>query len=255
MEVQQDSEKIIAIVLGGGGKDALARHANVEAKALVPLKDKAMGGYVLDALSRSQSVDKTVYVGPGAGLEPHLNGAITVPAGKRLADSLALGLGAALAHKPTHILVVTADIPWVTAASLDRFVSAAPKADLIYPAIPRGAAETQFAGQRRTYAKVKEGSFTGGNLILMTPAVVPSLLSFVDQLYRGRKNPFALAAVFGWDIVFKLLSGRATIPELEARASKLLGVEARAFISEDATLGADIDKPEHLAAFFVNEGE
>ena len=249
METRLGQEKIMAVVLGGGGEDVLARHAGVDAKALVPVQGKPMGAYVLEALSESQLVDKTVYVGPFKGLEPTLNGAVTVPAGKRLTDSLALGLGAALTQKPTHILVVTADIPWITAASLDTFVTTCPKVDLVYPAIPQQATEEQFAGQKRTYAKVKEGRFTGGNLILMTPAAVPSLLSFVDRLYAGRKNPFALAAIFGWDVVLKLLTGRATIPELEARASRLLGVEARAFISQDASLGADIDKPEHLAAF------
>ena len=245
--------KIVAVVLGGGGKDVLAQHAQVSAKALVPLHGKPMGAYVLEALNESK-VDKTVYVGPLTGLEPTLNGAVTVPAGQRMTDSLALGLGAALTQKPASILVVTADIPWISGASLDNFIDTAPQVDLVYPAIPQSATEAQFAGQKRTYAKVKEGSFTGGNLILITPAAVPSLLSFMDRLYAGRKNPFALAAVFGWDVVLKLLTGRAEIAQLETRASKLLGVEARAFITEDASLGADIDKPEHLA-FFVSEGE
>lgn len=249
MDSRQSQNKLIAVVLGGGNGDKLARHAGVKAKALVPLEGKPMGAYVLEALSGSQWVNGTVYVGPFAGLESSLNGATTVPAGKRITDSLALGLGAALAQKPSQILVLTADVPWISAASLDDFITTAPKADLVYPAIPQHATEAQFAGQKRTYAKIKEGRFTGGNLILMTPVAVPSLLSFMEQLYRGRKNPFALAAVFGWSFVFKLLTGSATIAELEARASHLLGVTANAFISEDASLGADIDKPEHLAAF------
>lgn len=247
--METSSSSIVAVVLGGGGEDALARHARVGAKALVSLKNKPMGAYVLDALKGSRCVDKIVYVGLYKGLEPFLNGVVSVPAGKRLTESLALGLGAALTHQPSKLLVVTADLPWLTAASLDRFVSSVPNVDLVYPAVPQYATEAQFASQKRTYARVKEGSFTGGNLILITPKVVPSLLSFVDRLYVGRKNPFALAAVFGWDTVVKLLTGRASIPELEKRASKLLGAEARAFITEDATLGADIDKLEHVVAF------
>jgi hypothetical protein len=37
-----------------------------------------------------------------------------------------------------------------------------------------------------------------------------------------------------------------TIPELEQRAKKILGAELKAWISDDASLGADVDKASHL---------
>ena len=65
-------------------------------------------------------------------------------------------------------------------------------------------------------------------------------------LYRARKNPFALACMMGLDTIFALLTGRASIAQLERRARRLLGVEARALISPDAAIAADVDRPAHV---------
>jgi hypothetical protein len=43
------------------------------------------------------------------------------------------------------------------------------------------------------------------------------------------------------------------IPELETRASKILQLKARGFIATDASLGADIDKPEHLQSIHIQK--
>ena len=243
-----DSGTVAAVVLGGGGGgDALAQRAGVAAKALAPLQGRPMAAYVLDALAASHCTEHITYVGPIEGLEPAWDA--HVPAGSRLADSLALGFGAALAQAPgRRLLALTADIPWVTASAVDTFVSGAEVVDLVYPVIPRAVAEAQFPNQERTFVKVHDGHFTGGNLVLLSPQTVPVLLSFVDRLYRGRKNPLALASLFGYDIVAKLLMGRVRIAELEARAARILGISVSAYISQDASLGADVDKLEHLGA-------
>ena len=242
------AEPVVAVVLGGGA-DALARELGVAAKALVPLRGQPMGAYVLDALAESGCVTRSIYVGPDEGLKAHLGTSLRVPAGARLTDSLALGLGAALALAPERLLLLSADLPWLNSSSVDAFIRDAPKADLVYPVIPRAATEAQFPAQKRTYARVREGEFTGGNLVLLKPGAVAALLPFMDRLYKGRKNPLALATIFGLDVVAKLATGRAAVGELERRASRLLGADVRAFISNDAALGADIDKPAHLASF------
>ena len=237
---------VTAVVLGGG-EDALARASGVAAKALVPLAGKPMGAHVLEALRCSHQVGHVVYVGPNGGLDGYYDA--HVPAGDSLADSLALGLGAALAHMPDasgRLLALTADVPWLTARAIDTFATQSASVDLVYPVIPAAVSEAQFPAQQRTYVKVRDGRFTGGNMVLLTPAGVPPLLRFMDRLYRGRKNPLALAAIFGMDVVAKLLVGRVSIAELEHRAASILGISVSAFISEDASLGADVDKPEHL---------
>lgn len=239
-------QPLTALVLGGGN-DSLSQAAGVASKGLVPLSGKPMAAYVLEALGASTQVATVVYVGASEGLQPYLKAATCVPAGRRLTDSLSLGLGAALTHQPEKILLLSADIPWLTKESVDILVTSAPEADLVYPVIPRAASEAQFPNQNRTYFRLQDGQFTGGNIGLVAPGIIPNLLLFVGRIYQGRKNPAVMGGILGLDIVFKLVTGRSSLTELERRISSKVGANARSFITEDARLGADIDKPEHLA--------
>lgn len=247
-------DSVVAVVLAGGDvSDHLATDAGVEAKALLPLGDEPLGAYVLRALRDSGVVSSIVYVGPTnarlAGLYD-----LQVPGGHRMVDSLALGLGAALAVPGSgSLLLLGADIPWVTGEMIARFVTAAEGADtaqgpaqLVYPVVRAAAAEAQFPDQKRTYAKLKNGRFTGGNLVLLRRALAPTLLPQIDRVFRARKNPFALAGIIGADVLFALLLGRADIARLEARVSRIMNAPVRALITDDAALAADVDKPSQL---------
>ena len=174
---------ITAVVLAGGeAGDRMAADAGVEAKALVPVAGKPMGAYVLEALRGCAPVGRIVYVGP---VNVRLRGLydVSVPGGRRLVDSLALGAGAALALAPeARLLVLTADIPWVTSDGLAALIEAVPDADLVYPAVTEAASSAQFPHQRRTFARLREGRLTGGNAVLIAPAAVPKLLPLLDAV-------------------------------------------------------------------------
>lgn len=244
------SPQVTAVVLAGGDpNDRLARQAGVDSKAMVPIGDRPMVSYVVEALQNSSAVSQLVYVGPGA--ERLDSGRLhAVPAGKGYADSLALGMGAALALDPcAPILVVTADVPWLSAEAVDRFIQAVGSADLGYPVVPEQDAIAAFPSQRRTFARLKQGRFTGGNLMLLRPNLVGSLLDLIDNVYRTRKNPFALAAIVGPGTLLSLLLGRADLCRLERLASLRLGGVARVVVSKDACLAADVDRPDQLAEF------
>lgn len=244
----------MAVVLAGGdASDALAADAGVAAKALVPLGDRPLGAFVLQALRGSGVIDDIVYVGPTDVRLARLYDA-QLPAGERLVDSLALGLGAALsAGEHEHVLLVSADIPWITGEMVARFVEGAAasstpdgRAALVYPIVTEASATAQFPHQRRTYARLKDGRFTGGNMLLLDRALAPALLPLVDRVFRARKNPFALASIVGLDVLLAFVLGHADVPRLEKRVSQLLGAPARALLSEDAALAADVDSPAHM---------
>lgn len=247
-------DSVVAVVLAGGDAgDRLAVDAGVEAKALVPLGDQPLGAYVLRALRASGVVHRVVYVGPTNarldGLYDH-----QVPGGERMVDSLALGLGAALAVPGTGpLLLLGADIPWVTGEMISRFVTAAASAQgpegpaqLVYPVVRAAAAQAQFPHQKRTYARLKDGRFTGGNLVLLRREMAPALLPQIDRVFRARKNPFALAGLIGADVLLALLLGTANISQLEKRVSRIVNAPVRALITDDAALAADVDSPAQL---------
>ena len=243
------SGRVVAVVLAGGDRDdRLARTVGAESKALVPLRDVPMGAYVATALRSSGVVDDVVWVGPTDGMVRRLVDA-ALPAGDRLVDSLTLGLGAAMGRDPSaRYLIVTADVPWWDAEGVRTFVRDAPVADLVYPVVAEATALARFPGQKRTFVRLADGRFTGGNAVLLTPRAVPALLPFVDLAYEARKRPFALARRVGWGTLVALALGRARLAGIEARVRALLELDARVFVSEDAAIAADVDHPEHLPA-------
>ena len=212
-----------------GGEEAWARKYGVRSKALVPFRGRPMAEWVLEAL-RGAGLP-AVYVGENPGLSPAPR--LTLPD----QGSLLANLEAALAHVDGRVLVATADIPHLT-----------PEAALVYPIVPKEAVEARFPGNRRTYARLKEGTFTGGNLLLLDKALFFQALPLARRVVALRKRPLALARLIGLDILLKLLLGRLSLPELEARARRILGVEARALVTPYPEVGVDVDKEEDLVS-------
>ena len=234
-----------ALVLGGGDPgEALATAHGVSVKPLIDLGGRPMGQYVLEALRGSSRVKRVAYVGP---LTPPMRALVDleVPDAGRLIANLESGLRAL--GEQRRVLVATADIPLVTGAMLGEMLSAAPEAGLVYPIVRREVCEAAFPGVKRTYAKLKEGAFTGGNVFLLDPALALRFLPKIEQLLALRKRPAALAGLIGWPVLLKLLAGRLTLGELERRVSAILGAEVRALISEHAAIGTDVDKEGDLA--------
>lgn len=241
---------VTAVVLGGGGGDALSKAAGVPAKALVPFGGRPLASYVLDALRESSRVGQVVYVGEATPAIVAQADRV-FPAEDTFLGSFSAGVGAALGVAPHNpALVLSADLPWLTGAAIDDFVRAAEAsgAALAYPIIRREVALAQFPGQARTFVKLKDGRFTGGNLMLLATEAVPVLLPFIERAYRGRKNPLALARLFGPDFIVRLAFGRLEVAAVERRAERILGVRVRALPTPHAGIGADVDKPEHLEA-------
>ena len=243
------SGRLVAVVLAGGDRDdRLAKSVGAPSKALVPLRDAPMGAYVASALRASGVVDDVVWVGPTDGWVRRLVDA-ALPAGNRLVDSLTLGLGAAMGRDPSaRYLIVTADVPWWDADGVRAFVRGAPAADLVYPVVAEATALARFPDQKRTFVRLADGRFTGGNAVLLSASAVPALLPFVDIAYEARKHPFALARQVGWGTLVALALGRARLAGIEDRVRALLELDARVYVSDDAAIAADVDHPEHLPA-------
>jgi len=237
-------------VLGGGDPgDPFAAAHGVAVKGLIPLAGEPMALHVLRALRASGCVSRVAYVGPTTpAMDPWIDERVTDHG--TLLSNLEAGVEALAAPglaPGERVLVVTADIPLVTAAQLAGLLRAAPAdAALVYPVVRREDCERAYPGVRRTYARVREGSFTGGNVFLLDPRLVGQFLPRLREVLAARKAPLKLAALIGPGVLLRLLTRRLTVPELEARVSRLLGVPARALITPHAAIGTDVDQDADL---------
>ncbi|PYE48407.1 nucleotidyltransferase family protein [Deinococcus yavapaiensis] len=233
-----------AVVLGGGDPlDPLAQAHGVPVKALLDLGGEPMGRIVLRTLRESGRVSRVAYVGP-------LHGDMTEFVDLNLPDSGTLlgnlEAGVRALGEQAMVLVVTGDVPLMTPQMLRDVLDGAPSASLVYPVVPKDACEAAFPGVKRTYARLKDGTFTGGNVFLLDPKLIEAFLPKLRQLLALRKKPFALARLIGVDVLFRLLIGTLSIAQLESRVSKILGVPARALVTRHAAIGTDVDKEEDV---------
>ncbi len=202
--------------------------------------------YTLAALRATPAVDRIVYVGPvpPQGLTPAPDAALP-DQGSMLAN-LESGLAVA---RSGRVVVASGDNPFITPEAVRDLLERAPEAALVYPIVPRAAVEARWPGMRRTYARLRDGVFTGGNLILLDKALFQRALPMARKIVALRKKPLALAGTVGWGVLLKLLLGRLTVADVERRAEQLFGMPMRALVTEYPEVGVDADSEEDVRWF------
>jgi len=239
-----------AIILAGAKNNgALRESSDTQYEASIPIHGRPLLDYVIRPLAEIGEVERIAVVGPEEALSPDLRTAIwqVVPCGGSMVENLRRGLDA-LSPKG-KVLVVTADIPLLTAGAVEDFLARCREreADVYYPIVAREPIEARYPGVKRTYATLREGTFTGGNIILLAPDVVERHLATIDQAVALRKKPLQMARLLGLCCLIKLLIGRLSIGEIESRVEKKLRFKGVAVITPYAEIGIDVDKPSDLA--------
>ena len=233
-----------AVVLAGSSKSGPEGN-----RAMHILAGKPMAQWVVDALRSSESVRRIAIVG-----DVQVDGAdIVLPSGPSMVDNIRVGVEAL--GDGERICSVCADIPFLTADAIDDFVDRGRKSggELVYPIISRESCEAQFPGMRRTYLKTAEGTFTGGNVTLISGDLVRNNWELISQSYAARKHILRLAGLIGWGVLVRVIVGQVLpsslkLASLEQAAGRVLGARAVALQTDFAGIGADVDKPDDFEA-------
>lgn len=235
------------ILAGGSGQDEFARRHGTNNKALIPIGNKPMFAHVLGALLESELIQSIVAVGPVADLNSFKGPRVTLI--EDSGDMVANCLTAVRALPASdRVVVVTSDIPMITPHILDSYLTsiADKEGDFFYPIIRKEINESQYPGVKRTYATLREGTFTGGNLSVVNAAVAERIGSRMREFVAMRKSVLGLGSLIGLKFLFKLLAGQLSIAEVEERMSELLECKCVAVVCPYPEIGTDIDKDSDL---------
>lgn len=231
-----------AIVLAGEKKSDNANA--LENKALLKIKKKYMVEYVLDTLHNVKCIEKIAVVGQKDKLSEAVgHKADYVVEGT---DSIVENIIKALKYFPNEkeMLVLTCDIPMITVEAIEHFIleSRESGADLCYSIVDKRVNDEKYPEVKRTYAKLREGKFTGGNVFYFNPEIKDNIKDFVEQMLEYRKSPAKMAGVLGIGFLIRLALGILTINAVKKKLKKLIGVNAAAVISPYPEIGNDVDK-------------
>ena len=238
-----------AIILAGGTSNKQFDDLSTEQfEALIDIDGKPMVSFVAEALAKSRNIDHIYIIGPEKKLSycDFPENTTVLEGGPTIIETIVIGMQH-ISHS-RKVLLATSDIPLLTADAVDDFLlqCRAKEADLYYPIIRKEVNEYYYPGNQRTYVRLKEGVYTGGNLLLINPAIVSKCLKIADRVIKNRKNPLKLCHILGWRFVFKFLFRCLALPEVEARVSSLLAIKGTAIQSSFPGVGIDVDKPSDL---------
>lgn len=243
---------IAAIVLAGGQKNLTANGNGPEKQneALIKIGSRNMVEYVVEAIRQSEFVRDIIIAGDKKSLEKifaDYKGIFIVEAGVNVIESFKNALKFVDKGKQ-RILIATADIPLIHREAVDSFLKNCFKleGELFYPIISKETNEQKYPSSKRTYAELKEGSFTGGNLFVLDARKIDRALPVAERLVQYRKKPIKLASCVGWRILLKYILGRLALKEAEQSVSKLMGLKGRAVICTFPEIGLDVDKDSDL---------
>ncbi len=226
----------VLILAGGKTAPELQAQTGIAERARLPFGDRTMLDIVEDAV---EGIGEPIVV---AHFEPKRGR--RVEPGNSFVGSLESGLAAVTTD---HFLLVTADLPFLTTASINQFVERSDPDVLInYPIIPVELCDQAYPGMKRTALRLREGTFTGGNAALVNTALMRQVMPLLDRAYEARKHPLRLARMVGLGTLMRLLGARIfpgslTIPALERDLARFLKGPVKAVISRFPELGADVD--------------
>lgn len=239
-----------AIILAGApNKGQLRQVSPAQYEAEIEIAGRPMLDYVVLALERVQSIKKIVIVGSESMLsnsKSKTDQIIFVEPGPSVIDSLENGIGVLKEREP--ILILTSDIPLITKEALEDFLNRCSDktGDIYYSFVPKTVNDQKYPGVQRTYVRLKEGVFTGGNLVLLSPEIIHDKFTTLKRAVALRKKPLKLCGLLGWLYIIKLIFGVLTIKEIENRVAEIFGINAVGIISFYPEVGIDVDKPSDL---------
>jgi hypothetical protein len=169
-----------------------------------------------------------------------------VEAGNSLTENIFRAMD--VLEKKNNVLFVTSDVPFLHGEAIDDFINRCGElsGEIFYPLVSREANEQLYPETVRTYFTMKEGVFTGGNILLANPQAVMNSRWIMDEVIARRKKPWKIIRMLGFFFILKFLTKQLTLRELEQRASEILGHSGMIIISPYPELSTDVDKPSDL---------
>lgn len=236
------------VIAGGRDQPELLAAGGARSRSLMLIAGRSMIERTLTALRESASIERIAVVAPaeiGDALDRSWCDEFR-PSVQSAAQNLLLGAQAVGEERP--ILLSTGDLPLLTTESVDDFVARGldTGADVVYPIISAHHCERRFPGAPRTYARLREGTFTGGNIVLTRGDFVRTHLDLIDRLFELRKHKLRLANLFGWWFLIRFALGRLSLRDLEARGAAIIGGHVAALASPYPEIGFDVDKADDL---------
>lgn len=240
-------------ILPAGGRisGAFAREAGTEVKALIRLGGWTLLERTLSSLGATGRVGRIVVIGPEEVISHQAarSADVALSEGHSGAANIFRGLEWLYVTNegryPERVLILTTDLPFLTAEAITRFLNACPpELGLCVPILRREEFEARFSYGSARYVHLRDGEWMIGCAVLVDPAALVRNRSAIERAFATRRSRLGMARLLGPSFVLRFLTRRLTVAHIEHRCQGILGCTGRGIRACAPELGLDIDYPE-----------
>jgi GTP:adenosylcobinamide-phosphate guanylyltransferase len=235
------------LIAGGRLPKELQPLASSRVKALLDVGGESLLSRSARAARGYPAIERVCAVGNSEVAEAaKAAGCEYAPEGETVIDNVFSAFNA-LGGKEHAYLIISPDLPFITADALAAFIAAAQAspAEIALATATGAAFLARFPGAPNRFERVDSGPLTLGSVFYLTGPALNSNIPLARDFFRWRKWPHRLALLLGLPIAFAFLTGKLRLAQLEARAAQLTGVEVCGFPAPPE-LAYDVDNLANL---------
>jgi GTP:adenosylcobinamide-phosphate guanylyltransferase len=237
------------VVSGGEVPKGLCSRFQLPAKSLIPCMGKTLLAHSIAALLDSQLATKPIAVVGPEGIRAELaqfgESVAWLNCSDNLMDNAAIGMR--FYGEGKNLLLLSPDLPTVTGATIDAFLSATPpEAEIAVPLITREQFLRRYPDAPNKFLRTVDGEVTMGSAFFITSRALKMNIPLGRDAYQARKSPWKLAILAGLTVSYQMLSGKLRISSLERRISRLCDAQVRAVRVDAPELAYDADCCENI---------
>jgi CTP:molybdopterin cytidylyltransferase MocA len=246
----------VDVVLPAGGSISgdFAAASGVTNKALIVLDGKTILCHIIATLRETGCIGRIVVIGSEAAqAEAGRCGAEgALPEGDSGPENIFRGLEWLRANpetaQATRVLIVTTDLPLLTADSIRRFLALCPpEADLAIPVVSRASFESLYPDTGSVWVRLREGDVTLGCAFLVNPETLLKNQAHIHRVFEARKSNLAMARLLGLPFILRYLVGRLSVAHIEQRCRQILRCAGVAVWNAPPELAFDLDAADEYA--------
>ena len=238
----------VDVILPAGGRieGEFAREAGTPVKALIEFDGASILTRLAKALRATGHVNRMVAIGPGE-IKSHAESDVdaVLPDADSGPQNIYDGLDwlKAQPDPAEKALIMTTDLPFVTADSMTGFLTRCPEdAEIALPLFSKEEFETRFPESHNTYVRLRDGEWTLGGAFLLSCSALDRNREQIRRLHQSRKSASGMARALGPIFILRYLTKTLQVPHLESHCARITGFAASAVRGCDPALAFDIDE-------------
>jgi len=233
-----------AVITAGGLVDGdFARTLGTDVKALARLGGSTMLDRAIDA-ARGAGIEKLAVVG-GDAVRLHCSLPRCRDRVDAVIDAAADGganvLRALAAWEGAPLLYLTSDIPFVTAAAVQRFAERSAPAAITMPLASHDAYTRSFPNAPEHVIELGGERVANGNVFFIAADALVPVRLWATRFFAARKSKLGMARLLGPGLLLRFVVGKLTIGAIEAKAQRTLGFAVAAIRDSDPEICYDVD--------------